>query len=60
MIANFVLFFDWIANVDMIPSNILAPSKLLIKFLLHTFNVCPIKFEVVVLPFVPVTKTISS
>ena len=30
------------------------------KFLPAHLNVCPIRFDVVVFPFVPVTKTISS
>ena len=37
--ANLVSFFDWIAKVDIIPSNIFAPSKLFIKLIPASFKV---------------------
>ena len=60
MTATLISFTFFMMNAEVIPAAMLAPSLLCIISILFAFKVCPIKLEVVVLPFVPLIKTISS
>ena len=56
MTATLISFTFFMMNAEVIPAAMLAPSLLCIISILFAFKVCPIKLEVVVLPFVPLIK----